>query len=115
MLKHLERNARQGELLYVHRGGWFAFDYYKDRYDLDKLQNITRGQSPITQKDILEVVLKFKTARGKTWVLFSHADTAQQRIFLLYLNQFGRCVEEVQATGASLYLYDFSESTEVVK
>jgi hypothetical protein len=115
LLKHLERNARQGESLYVYRGGWVAFDYYKDRYDLDKLQNITLGQFPITQKDILETVLKYKALRKKTWFLFSHTNLEQREMFLVYLNQYGQCIQDVQETGASLYLYDFPESAEAVK
>lgn len=105
VLAYIAEHRRAGDVLYAYRPAYLAFRYYDERYGL-KDAGMIRGGRPPKDRAGYEKEFRQLEGRGRTWLLFSHIKEPQRDAILRYLGTIGTRLDDVQATGASAYLYD---------
>ena len=109
VLGHVARYARVGDVLYVYYEGLDAFDYYRPRFDLDRVEVIrgkeSRGYWPGYEADLSQL-----RGRGRVWVLFAHtvrkSGVDERPWFVHYLDTIGHRRHHFEAWGAWVYVYE---------
>ncbi len=105
VLAYIAEHRQPGDVLYAYRPSYLALRYYEDRYGLQDMGPI-RGGRPPEDRAAYEREFRQLEGRGRTWIIFSHLKDRRLRAMLSYLDTIGTRLDEVQATGASGYLYD---------
>ena len=111
VLSYLIHNKVNRDSIYVYYGARAAFKYYASLHGLsegDYIAGISSRQEP--HKYIQDI----DKLRGlnRVWIVFSHncswCKVNEKLFFLDHLDKLGVRVEEIESSGASLYLYDLS-------
>jgi len=110
-IDHVEQHWRDGDHLYVHFEAQWAFDYY--RRFLDEEVQYTLGS--LAQDDLSDYAAELDPllGRDRAWVVFSDIVdyVAEHETWIVrYLESRGTLVDRLDPPGASLYLFDLSES-----
>lgn len=113
IIRYYMENRRTGDALYLYYGAAFAFDYYAQRYSIDRKDYIN-GIERTNDLSVYTQDLRRLNGNIRVWVLFSHiynwAGIDEEAYFLHELDRMGYRRDEMHTDGASLYLYDFSRS-----
>ncbi len=116
IMKYIEENKKQGDVIYLYYGSVPAFIYYAPFYHLDT-ENIIMG---IYRQSNVKALNRFlddvKGLRGNNRVWFVIAEitycdncVGDRRLFFTnYLDKNGTNLQSILATNAEAYLYDLS-------
>jgi hypothetical protein len=110
VLKYVEENHREQDVIYFYRGAQKAYRYYADRYNFSD----TRVILGIKAKQIDQYRKDLETFRGgkRVWLVFTHSKEKEgldeEAFFLYHLNRMGSCIDSFKSHGGSVYLYDLS-------
>ena len=115
VLEYIEKHHAKEDLLYTYYSARFPVDYYQQRGLSGPIEQIIGVESRGDWKSYREDLDRLR-GRKRVWIVFSHifSDNAgnEERVFLDYLDDIGRRLDNAQATGASAYLYDLSAPPE---
>lgn len=112
VLDYVERNQKNGDVLYLYYFTIKPFKYYSDRYNFRNI-NCIQGMRPTT--DWNSLVNDFNKLRGnkRVWILFSSTQDPigvdVDKFSLYYLDTIGKKLDSFKSAGAAAYLYDLSE------
>jgi 4-amino-4-deoxy-L-arabinose transferase-like glycosyltransferase len=117
VLEYVEKHHAHDDFFYIYYSSQYALDYYRERgviAPMDQTIGVeSRGSWKLYREDLDKLV-----GRQRVWLIFSHIwrgeGADEQKIFLDHLNDIGRKLDEVQATGASAYLYDLSPAADAL-
>ena len=105
VLQYVVDHYRQGDRLYVYYGAGPAVEYYWPGYfpaPGDYILGVRAREYPEEYgRDIRKL-----NSSGRTWIIFSHLYRNERALFLHNLDRMGCKVRDVQAYGASAYLYE---------
>ena len=110
VLKYVEENHRERDVIYFYRGAQKAYKYYADRYDLSDARIILGTMA----KKLDQYREDLETFRGgkRVWLIFTHSKEKEgldeEAFFLYHLNRMGSCLDSFKSPGCSVYLYDLS-------
>ena len=116
IMKYVEENKTQADVIYVYYGSTPAFIYYAPFYHIDSTAAVFGADSPrkkIALDSFFDDVKKLK-GKSRVWFVFSDivdcggCDGDMRIFFTDYLNKFGRMLDSSQNQGAGAYLYDLS-------
>ena len=111
VVEYIEKHRAPGELLYAYYPTTFLLDYYRERGLLGPMKQINGVESRSDWRGYWEDLDKLR-GQKRVWIFFSHiwrgSGGDEQKVFLDHLDEIGTRLDEVQATGASAYLYDLS-------
>jgi hypothetical protein len=105
VLAYIAEHRREGDVLYAYRWAYKAYCYYDARYGM-RDEDAIRGGVPPTDRAGYEEEFRQLEGRGRTWVVLSHINDAERDATLAYLDTIGTRMADVQAEGASAYLYE---------
>lgn len=109
LMSHIVQNKQMGDSIYVYYGAQFAFQYYAPQFGFDAGDYIVGIESRSDPANYAPDVENLDGG-GRTWIVFSHvynwAGVDEKVVFLQDLDRLGIRLDEIHATGASLYLYD---------
>ncbi len=97
--------------LYVYRGAWAAYEYYKKiGYVQFHPKQTIMGESPDASK-MMEHMAHFKDVSGHIWLLFSHVfpfdgSRGDERFIVNELLKRGKLLKQFEATGSAGYLIE---------
>jgi hypothetical protein len=117
VLRHVAKNWRAGDMLYVYYAGAKVFDYYAPRVGLKDVEPIVGTMS---RDDWFEYVADLEALRGKprVWVVFMHDHKLdgvdEQKLFLMTLDRMGERLDRFEHTDAAAYLYDLSAGGKIL-
>jgi hypothetical protein len=110
VLSYINEYKEEGDILYVYHGARKVFEYYARIYGLNKEDYILGEKS----KDELQAYTKDLNRlhhKPRAWFLFSHVLTKdgvnEEKFIINYLDRVGKKIDEMEAPGASCYLYVF--------
>lgn len=109
VLAYISKNKSDTDNIYVYYAAQPAFKYYASKYGFRKnyIKGIKARYEP--QNYIKDIDSLDKDRR--VWFIFSHncswCKVNEKEFFLLYLDRIGSRKENIQAPGASGFLYDF--------
>jgi uncharacterized membrane protein len=111
MMAYLSTYMREKDMVYVYYGAVPAFLYYSPFYGLAKVPFVRGSQN---RQNINGYFHELNRMIGisRVWILFSHdydwngAD--EEALILEHLDQIGRRLDQLNAPGSGLYLYDLS-------
>jgi len=107
LLVHLRQHYREGDVVYVYPAAQYASQYYARR-------GLSLPGSVIVGVTKDEIDVGNLRGHARVWVLFSHVAVSdgmnEERHFVRLLDSAGARLDERLETGASLYLYDLSQS-----
>lgn len=112
VLSYIQNHIQEGDSIYLGGSNHMQMAYYSPRYGLDRADYVHRG----TIKDWIAYQENLDGLRSKSrvWILFSHVgeyDGINEESFsMYYLAQYGNELERYKSYGASVYLYNFSQS-----
>ena len=113
-IKYVVARRVEGDSIYVYYASVSAFEYYKER-GLIGAKNVIIGTGSWAgewNSDNYKTDLDRLRGKKRVWLLFSHVYSRGRvndgQFYFRYLNSFGKCLDHLQATDASAYLYDFS-------
>ena len=113
VMHYLYEHKEKGDSIYVYYAAVNAFRYYSDRFGLTADEYITGVEARQDWTNYYKDLKKLK-GTGRVWIVFSHVATwggvDEERLFLSYLNILGTQLDAFRASGASVYLYDLSNS-----
>jgi hypothetical protein len=111
IVQYIEKHRSPGDLLYAYYPTTFLLDYYRERELLGPMKQINGVESRSDWRGYWEDLDKLR-GQKRVWIFFCHVwrDSGgdEQKVFLDHLDEIGTRLDEVQATGASTYLYDLS-------
>ncbi len=110
-LSYLAEHRQHEDVLYCY-GGTRAFNYYKERYELDDINYII-GKSRESDLQNLAVDLENLKGNKRVWLLFlnyikSDSSDSDERFSLYYMDRIGKRTDTFRNDTASLYLYDLT-------
>lgn len=111
LLSYLAEHKQHEDVLYLCRGGAKAFNYYKERYELDDI-NYVFGAS--LKSALQSFTVDFENLKGnkRVWLLFLRNEKTDgvdfERFSLYYLDSIGKRTDTFKNDTASLYLYDLT-------
>jgi hypothetical protein len=115
IVEYIEKHRSVGDLLYAYYPTRFLLDYYHQRRLLGPMEQINGVESRDNWRGYREDLDRLR-GQKRVWVLFSHvwrnSGGDEQRVLLDHLNGIGTRLDDVQAVGASAYLYDLSAPPE---
>ena len=114
VLTYVANHYRQEDLIYVYHGADPAFHYYAPLYGLNSSDAMVGYDTPAKRLAFQGFVDNVETLRGRkrVWFLFSDivdcggCEGDMQLFYANYLNERGIMLDNIQAAGASAYLYD---------
>ncbi|MFN8473909.1 MAG: glycosyltransferase family 39 protein [Anaerolineae bacterium] len=113
LLAYVERHKQPGDVLFVYYGGDPAVNYYAPFYDLANVRLVIGDEHRSAPTAYLQEVDRF-VGEPRVWVLFSHVcdwcQVDEPKYITEHLDGVGRQLDELQAEGAALYLYDLHSS-----
>jgi hypothetical protein len=122
VLLYTSENIRYGDSVYVYYYSQYAYEYYKERYKLEKFDIIIGSENhnswSVNIKDIQNL-----TGRGRVWVIISskwfwrgtniltdYTDItfiSEEKYILYNMDIISKRIDERHSEGASVYLYEF--------
>jgi hypothetical protein len=116
IMKYIEENRKQGDVIYIHYRSVTAFTYYAPFYHLNS-ENIIAGvdrQDP--KKAISRFIEDVKSLKGNDRVWFVLSEVVEcgdcegnpSQFFINYIDENGTLIDSVQATNSGAYLYDLN-------
>jgi hypothetical protein len=112
-LQYLGEHQKNGDVLYIYYSSVHPFQYYRERLLLGPIEHWNGIESRADWK-LYKSDLDRLRGRKRVWILFSHVyrgtGVDEERLFLDYLDGFGRRMDSLRTPGASVYLYDFSNT-----
>jgi hypothetical protein len=117
VISYIKQHQQPGDLIYVFQRGIYQFSYYASRYGYQP-QDYINGVEDLDQYDGKKVsdqekqryMADLNQLKGnqRVWILFAHAVIPDEiKFYNAYLNQLGLRIDEFQADGAFVYLYNF--------
>jgi len=111
-LQYVQQHRQAGDTLYCYYDAEPALKYYSSQGVIQPMPAIIGIESRQNWAAYLQD-LNHLQGKERIWILFSHiyrgGGVDEERFFLSHLDQIGKRKAEMRATGASVYLYDFSE------
>jgi hypothetical protein len=111
MMAYLSTYRRENDMVYVYYGAVPAFLYYSAFYGLADVPFV---QGSYNRQNINGYFreLSRMSGRSRVWILFSHdynwTAVDEETLILEHLDQIGRRLDQLNAPGSQLYLYDLS-------
>jgi hypothetical protein len=113
VISYLHDHHEAGDRIYVYYAAVNAFRYYSEKCDYTNNDYIigveARDNWSLYYKDLEKL-----NGIERVWIVFSHIATwegvDEERLFLSYLTILGTRLDAFTAPGASVYLYDLSNS-----
>jgi hypothetical protein len=106
---YLSQHRRPTDSVYVYYGAEAAFEYYAPLYGLERGDYNIGVKSRNNPVFYIQDIEKF-SGKERVWYLFSHncgwCEVDEKLYILEHLNKVGIKIEEIEAPGASIYLYD---------
>jgi len=116
VMVYVAENRDIEDVVYIYHGARPSFNYYAPFYGLDQ-GNVITGID-LANAQALEQFYKHVgnklDGNPRVWVIFSHivdcggCEGDMETFYVNYLNEYGDILDEYRASGASVYLYDFS-------
>lgn len=113
VLRHIQNNSRDEDILYVYAGAVPAFNYYSKVYGLtENHRYVPRISSRENWEKYREDVAQLKS-RARVWIIFAHVYSGaggkdEETYIVEYLESIGTRIDGVKAEGASAYLFDLA-------
>ncbi len=106
VMRYLQDNIQEGDVVYVYYGSQVVFKYYQRLLNL-QLEKTVQGIS--SRENWQKYIEDIQQLRGheRVWLFFSHA-YSEEAFFLYYLDSIGKRLDEFKDERASAYLYDLS-------
>jgi hypothetical protein len=110
IVSYLSEHAQWNDVVYVYYGSAPAFRYYLPYYHLDKVR-IVWGTANRQYPESYSRELNRLRDKGRVWILFSHdfnlSEVVDEKtLFFDHLDHMGRQLDQLNAEGAWLRLYD---------
>ncbi|MCR4317669.1 MAG: hypothetical protein NUW37_15115 [Planctomycetes bacterium] len=115
VMNYLKENRREGDVIYLYYASELAFEYYSGRYGFDP-EDCIAGVS--SRNDADKYLSDVDELRGneRVWLVFSHLNVGkggvEENLILSHLETYGTRLDAFQRVGASVYLFDLSDSPE---
>jgi len=110
-IEYIESHRSPGDILYCYYPARFPLEYYRERGRIRPIEQITGVASREAWQPYMDDLNKLR-GQKRVWILFSHvwrySGVDEQALFLNHLDQIGRRLDGMQATGAAAFLYDLS-------
>ena len=111
VIKHIDDNWREGDIIYVYYGAYGQFKYYQAVFEFQEnsyIKGIESRQEWVNYLPDLNALQRHK----RVWLLFSHVHSGngvnEEELFTEWLNRIGGTQKDwFPRTGASAYLYEF--------
>lgn len=113
VVNYLNLHRKTDDILYIYYASNAAYQYYATKNNLTDVKYIV-GTDRTT--NINKYISDLNQLKGKerVWIIFSHVvvqrDVNEEELFLRHLDTIGRRKTYFKATGASIYLYDLTET-----
>jgi hypothetical protein len=116
VLKYIEENLKQGDVIYIHYRSVPTFTYYAPFYHLDT-ENIVAGidrQDPRKALDRFFVDVKDLKGNDRVWFVLSEIPDCGgckgdfREFFTNYLDENGSMLDSILALNSAAYLYDLN-------
>jgi hypothetical protein len=108
---YVEQHRAPDDILYCYYSASFPLAYYRERGVLGSMNEVI-GVDSRDNLALYRADLDKLRGQKRVWILFSHdwqsSGIDEQAYFLDYLDQIGKRLDGMQATGAAAYLYDLS-------
>ncbi len=112
VLKYVDENWHDGDIIYVYYASLNAFRYYHDRYGFP-VEYIEGIESRTEWTNYYQDLQRLK-GNKRVWLVFSHIATHcgvdEEKLFVSFLDLLGTQIDAVGASGASAYLYNMTPS-----
>jgi hypothetical protein len=112
VLDYVERNRKDGDVLYLYYFTIRPFKYYSDRYNFRNISYV-QGIRPTTDWNSLVNDLNNLRGNKRVWILFSRSQEPigvdVDKFSLYHLDNIGKKLGSFKSAGVSVYLYDLSE------
>jgi hypothetical protein len=110
-IDYIQKHRSPGDILYCYYSAELPLEYYREQGRIGPIEQITGVSSRDAWRPYMDDLDKLR-GQKRVWILFSHVWRAngadEQALFLDHLDQIGRRLDGMQATGAGAYLYDLS-------
>ncbi len=117
-IDYVEKHRSPEDILYCYYSAEFPLQYYRERGRIGSIEQIVGVSSRNVWWRYIEDLDRLR-GQKRVWILFSHvwrsSGVDEQAFFLDHLDQIGRKLDSMQATGASAYLYDLSGDGVAIK
>jgi hypothetical protein len=111
---YLKEHKKDDDIIYLYYPTVKAYQYYAEKFGLDEKYIV--GIESQYEWDNYYHDLENLKGNERVWALFSHIITwhgvDEEKLFLSYLNILGTRLDSFRVSGASIYLYDLSNTTE---
>jgi len=115
VMNYVKQHRTQNDIIYVYHGARPSFNYYAPFYGLDK-GNVITGTDRPNVPALKELYNQVTTLQGnsRVWFIFSHivdcggCNGDMETFYIQYLNQFGKMIDKLIASGADVYLYNLN-------
>jgi hypothetical protein len=108
-MAYLKANRQDKDLIYVYYGVFPAFEYYAPFYGFGPQDYFSGTYSRADPQKYLDELGRLRGI-GRAWFFFSHvyrSPTLDEKEFILeYLDRVGTRLDEFEAPGVSVFLYD---------
>lgn len=112
VLKYVDENWHDGDIIYVYYASLNAFRYYHDRYGFP-VEYIEGIESRTEWTNYYQDLQRLK-GNKRVWLVFSHIATHcgvdEEKLFVSFLDLLGTQIDALGASGASAYLYNMPPS-----
>ena len=105
VLAYLHQHRLPGDDIFVYDGALYAFMYYAPRYGITS-DDYRTGICVRRVTDECEAALQAERGRRRVWFVFAHDWSDREPQFQTHLADLGSKLDEFNAPGASLLLYD---------
>jgi uncharacterized membrane protein len=110
-IEYVEKHRSKGDIVYCYYAAAPALEYYTRRGLIGPVDEVI-GVDSHQQWTAYQGDLDKLRGQKRVWILFSHiwqtGGVDEEVLFLNYLDMIGSRLDNIQATGASAYLYDLS-------
>jgi hypothetical protein len=107
LVAYLDLNRQSDDHVYVYYGAWPAVQYYYRNKQRDEAFWHC-GRSSRDDRSVYLADMDTMRQWHRVWFLFAHGHLDEEDFFVSHMD--GSLVEKHVEHGASLYLYDFSQS-----
>jgi hypothetical protein len=116
VLKYIEENKQEGDIIYLHYRSVSAFTYYAPFYDLDSENVIVGVDRQDPKKAIARFLVDVKDLHGRKRVWFVLSEVTEcgdcegdpLQFFTDYLDENGTMMDSIVSFNSSAYLYDLN-------
>lgn len=107
-LEYISENKLDEDLLAIHHSADTIFEFYKDRFSLNKMKLLRKIKPMWDQAEYKNVVEKIKKSK-RVWLLFTDFRRQENELFLGYIDTIGIKKDEKFYPGVELYLYEIRQ------